>query len=128
MDSKHGPASETVRHWSACSDAYLQALGHLPDGEPGLALPRVTLTSLALECRLKAFICAARGGAPGTGDLARLVTLAAHCGLVLTADELQRIVSLDRAADTRSAVDARGREWVEQLCDSISRQVECVAT
>ncbi len=125
MESKRGSAAEMARQWSSCSDNCLKALGYLPAEQPELTLPRAKLTSLALECRLKAYLCATRGGAPGTSDLARLVTLALHCGLALTPEQFQVIVAVDRpSGSAQGSAGVPALAPVEQLCESIEHQTE----
>lgn len=77
-----------ARQWQACADAYWAAALRLPDPDARLALPRLRLASLALEYRLRTFVCTARGGTPEGGDLGRLLRLATFCGLDL--DPAQR--------------------------------------
>jgi len=73
--------------------------------EPDLALPRLRMASLALEYRLRTFVCTVRGGTPGGDDLGRLMRLAVFCGLRLDPAERDRIERLGRVhrGDTDTA-------------------------
>lgn len=124
MNHERGSAAPTAAHWSTCSECFLEAAGHLPPGKNQMGLPRLQLMCTALQYRLKAFICAARGGAPGTGDLSRLASLAIHCGLSLTRPELESLAALDRAhAGGGNPETAPDLERVHSLCSSISAQM-----
>lgn len=121
MKTQQASTAETVRYWGACSEHFLEALGHLPPGPPEMALPRLTLMRMALECRLKAFICAARGGAPDSQDLVRLTSLARHCGLVLTGEQADAICRLAHGGPDTNADPAMPR--LEAVCNAIDVQI-----
>ncbi len=85
-----------AREWIACADAYWAAARHLPEDESAFTLPRLRLASLALEYRLRTFICVVRGGMPEGDDLGRLARLATFCGLRIDADDHAIIERLSR--------------------------------
>lgn len=93
--------------WDACADAYWSAARLLAEADSDLELPRLRLASLALEYRLRSFVCTVRGGTPGGDDLGRLMRLAVFCGLRLEAAERDLIERLGRVhrgdADTAAA-------------------------
>ena len=72
-----------AREWIACADAYWAAARQLPYEEPKFRLPKLRLASLAVEYRLRAFICLSRAGTPDSHDLGHLLRLARLCGLDL---------------------------------------------
>jgi hypothetical protein len=123
MNDTRRAAVELARHCGSCSDQFLEAAGHLPAEQDQLALPRIHLLGLALEYRLKAYLCAVRGGVPYTPDLGRLAALARHCGLVLTPGQLEWISALERerlAAVTEADLPAPAS--IRDLCEAISAQ------
>ncbi|MEQ8857941.1 MAG: hypothetical protein RIC56_04785 [Pseudomonadales bacterium] len=89
-------AVRRARDWEAYANAYWAAARQLADADRSLALPRLRLASLALEYRLRAFICEARGGTPEGGDLGRLMRLAVFCGLELDPEQRAVIERLGR--------------------------------
>lgn len=128
-----------VRHgraWRSRGENFLDAAARLDRARSSLAAPLAHLLVVALECHVKAFLCLARGGAPDTQDLSRLLTLAGHCGLVLNAAQRQSIAQLqalaagttepgplqigneaaDRAAPQPTAAD------IQAICSSIAGQ------
>jgi len=88
--------SRQAAEWAACADDYWTAARQLAEAQPGLTLPRLRLASLALEYRLRAFVCSVRSGTPGGDDLGRLMRLAMFCGLELDAAERDLIERLGR--------------------------------
>ena len=64
-----------AREWLACADACWAAARHLPDQEGRFQLPRLRLAGLAVEYRLRAFICLSRRGTPDSHDLGHLLRL-----------------------------------------------------
>jgi hypothetical protein len=123
MNRQRGSAAEMARHWSSCSDHFLEAAEHLPSARNEMALPRMRLLGVALEYRLKAFLCVARGGAPESRDLSRLAMLATHCGLSLTTRQFESIAALDHAHVAKvEACDLPRSEVIRELCSSISAQ------
>lgn len=112
--SAAGSAAELARQWISRSERFLEAADHLP-ALPAMTLPRRELLTRAIECRLKAYLCASRGGAPETRDLARLSLLAGHGGLPFT----------DRERETLAALDPTGHGISDDLPDITSIRAFC---
>ena len=123
MKHSHDSTAEIANHWFLCSDQFLEAAGYLSSTGQQMTPPRIRLMCIALEYRLKAFICASRNGTPQTSDLTRLTILASHCGLAVTAEQFDGIAPFNRAH--AGELDISGLpdlQWITHLCDSISAQ------
>lgn len=94
-----------AREWLACADACWAAARHLPDQEGRFQLPRLRLAGLAVEYRLRAFICLSRRGTPDSHDLGHLLRLARLCGLDLEPAHAEVITRLSRMHEGHPDVD-----------------------
>ena len=120
---RHGSAAEIAMRLSLYSDHFLEAARCLPSTNEQMALPRKRLLALALEYRLKAFICAVRRGNPQSTDLSRLANLASNCGLVLTVEQFDGIALLSRThAGNTENCNTPDLEWATLICDAIAAQ------
>ena len=111
-----------AREWLACADACWAAARHLPDQEGRFQLPRLRLAGLAVEYRLRAFICLSRRGTPDSHDLGHncawvkclLVRWYAACAALERARELH-----EQAAPAHLV----GPRLLDAHDDSLGRQI-----
>ena len=123
MKDQQHPVVEVAARWHAFSDQFLDAAGYLAARGQHRGLPEVRMLGVALEYRLKAYICAVRAGTPRSDDLSRLARLAGYCGLVLTPEQFDGIAALNVAqSGTMEVTDVPDLEWAVQLCASIAEQ------
>lgn len=123
MDPLQRAASDPGRHWSSRSDGFLAAAECLP-AEPRFDPPRAELLARAVEYRLKAYLYAARGGAPPGDDLTHLLRLAVACGLGWNAEQDRVLAVLGRARLPVDAVPAPpDPAVVRALCRSVEDQI-----
>lgn len=94
MNQRQGARAAEPGRWISLSERFLDAAECLP-GSPAFDAPRGELLARAVEHRLKAYLTAARGGAPYGDDLNHLARLARHCGLKLDAAQEAAVVLLD---------------------------------
>jgi hypothetical protein len=122
MEHQQGVVADAVRRWVLRSERFLEAAECLP-ASPAFDSPQAELLALAVEYRLMAYLCAARGGAPYGAGLDRLNVLARHCGLSLSATEQQAVAVLERRRSSDgdlSAVPAPA--LIRDLCRTIAAQ------
>jgi len=89
------PIFEKVQHWSHLAKQYLLASDYLRTRDVLLLQPWFQVTGHAIECSVKAFICAVGSKVPTHHDLIKLLDIAVASGLVADKDDVVRVISIN---------------------------------
>jgi len=96
-----GPALarfDQVRHWLVFAREYLSAAELLCDRDPPIFFPRVQVSGHAIECAVKAYICASGKNVPGGTkghNLVSLLDIAIESGLTVNERDLAMVVHIN---------------------------------
>ena len=121
------PIFEKVRHWSYLAEQYLLASDYLRTRDVPLLQPWFQVTGHAIECSVKAFICAVGKHAPKKHNLIKLLDIAVASGLVADKGDVVHVISInhiycrDLQSETRYKARFPSDRW-EPIAGSIPEQ------
>lgn len=121
------PRFEKVRHWSHFAKQYLLASEYLRTRDVPLLLPWFQVTGHAIECSVKAFICAVEEHVPKSHDLVKLLDTALASGLLACRDDVVHVIEINHiySRDLQSQTSYKARfptdRW-EPISGSILEQ------